>query len=64
MCWELPLTPTGTGCIGMLELVAFVLVAVWLMGLGASSPMAGFINFLLAAGVVVVVVRIIQRRRL
>ncbi|BFR47748.1 lmo0937 family membrane protein [Nitratidesulfovibrio sp. HK-II] len=48
----------------MLELVAFVLVAVWLMGLGASSPMAGFINFLLAVGVVVVVVRIIQRRRL
>ena len=48
----------------MLELVAVVLVAVWLMGLGASSSMTGFINLLLVVAVVVIVVRIIQRRRL
>ncbi|WP_353115388.1 lmo0937 family membrane protein [Nitratidesulfovibrio sp.] len=48
----------------MLELVAVVLVAVWLMGLGASSSMTGFINFFLVVIVMVVVVRIIQRHRL
>lgn len=48
----------------MFELVAVVLVAVWLMGLGASSSLTGVINFFLVVGVLVVVVRIIQRRRL
>jgi len=48
----------------MLETVAVVLVALWLVGLVSSNTMGGFIHVLLVIAVVVILVRLIQGRRL
>ncbi len=48
----------------MLWTVAMVLLALWLLGLVSSYTMGGFIHALLVIAVVVVLVRIIQGRRL
>ena len=46
----------------MLETLAILLVALWLLGLVSSYTMGGFIHALLVLAVVVVVVRVIQGR--
>jgi hypothetical protein len=46
----------------MLETIAIILVALWLLGLVSSYTMGGFIHALLVLAVVVVVVRVIQGR--
>jgi uncharacterized protein DUF5670 len=46
----------------MLETIAVVLVALWLLGLVSSYTMGGFIHALLVIAVVVIVVRLIQGR--
>jgi len=52
------------GAAAMLETVAIVLVLLWLLGWMSAYTMGGFIHVLLVIAVVVVLVRIIQGRRL
>ena len=48
----------------MLWTIAVVLMVLWLLGLLSSYTMGGFIHVLLVIAIVVVLVRIIQGRRL
>jgi hypothetical protein len=48
----------------MLETLAVVLVLLWLLGLVSSYTLGGLIHLLLVLAVVVVLVRVIQGRRL
>ena len=48
----------------MLETIAIILVALWLLGLVTSYTMGGFIHALLIIAIVVVLVRLIQGRRI
>jgi hypothetical protein len=48
----------------MLETIAVVLVVLWLLGFVTSYTMGGFIHVLLVIAVVVILVRVIQGRRL
>lgn len=48
----------------MLWTIAFVLAILWLLGLVSSYTMGGFIHLLLVLAIVVVLVRVIQGRRL
>ena len=48
----------------MLETVAVVLIVLWLLGLVSSYTMGGLIHVLLVIAVVVILVRVIQGRRL
>ncbi len=47
----------------MLETVAVILIILWLLGLVSSYTMGGFIHILLVVAIVVIVVRLIQGRR-
>lgn len=48
----------------MLETIAIILVILWLLGFLTSQTMGGFIHVLLVIAVVVVLIRVIQGRRL
>jgi Family of unknown function (DUF5670) len=48
----------------MLETIALVLLVLWAVGLVSSYTMGGLIHILLVVAVVVVLLRIIQGRRL
>jgi uncharacterized protein DUF5670 len=48
----------------MLWTIAVVLLALWLLGLVTAYTMGGFIHVLLVIAVIVVLMRIIQGRRL
>lgn len=48
----------------MLETLAVVLVVLWLLGFVSSYTMGGFIHILLVIAVVVILVRVLQGRRL
>lgn len=48
----------------MLETIAIILVVLWLLGLVTSYTMGGLIHALLVIAVVVILVRLIQGRRL
>jgi len=47
----------------MLWTIAVVLIALWLLGLVTSYTMGGFIHVLIVIAVVVVLLRIIQGRK-
>ena len=47
----------------MLYIIAVILAVLWLLGLVTSYTMGGFIHVLLVIAVVVVLVRIIQGRK-
>ena len=47
----------------MLETIAVILVIMWLLGMVSSYTMGGFIHLLLVIAVIVVLVRVIQGRR-
>ena len=47
----------------MLWTVAVILMVLWMLGLVTSYTMGGFIHILLVLAVVVVLVRVIQGRR-
>jgi len=47
----------------MLETIAIVLVVLWILGLVSSYTMGGFIHALLVIAIVVILVRVIQGRR-
>lgn len=48
----------------MLWTLAVILLVLWALGLVTSTTMGGFIHVLLVVAVVVVLVRVIQGRRL
>jgi hypothetical protein len=48
----------------MLETIIVILVVLWLLGLVTSYTMGGFIHVLLVIAIVVVLLRVIQGRRL
>ena len=48
----------------MLWTIAVILLVLWALGLVSSYTMGGFIHLLLVVAIVVVLVRVIQGRRL
>ena len=48
----------------MLETIAIILIILWVLGLVTSYTMGGFIHILLVLAIVVILVRVIQGRRL
>jgi hypothetical protein len=48
----------------MLETIVVVLIVLWLLGLVSSYTMGGLIHVLLVIAVVVILIRVIQGRRL
>ncbi len=48
----------------MLETIAIILLVLWVLGLVTSYTMGGFIHILLVVAVVMIVVRLIQGRRI
>lgn len=48
----------------MLETIAIILLILWALGLVSSYTMGGFIHILLVVAVVVILIRLIQGRRL
>jgi hypothetical protein len=47
----------------MLYTIAVVLIVLWLLGLVSSYTMGGFINALLVIAIIMILVRVIQGRR-
>jgi hypothetical protein len=48
----------------MLTTIALILIALWLLGILTSYTMGGIIHVLLVVAVVVLLVRVLQRRKL
>ena len=48
----------------MLESIAIVLLILWALGLITSYSMGGFIHILLVVAIVIILVRVIQGRRI
>jgi Family of unknown function (DUF5670) len=48
----------------MLNLIAVILIILWLLGLVTSTSMGGFIHILLVIAVVMILVRLIQGRKI
>jgi hypothetical protein len=48
----------------MLELIAVVLIVLWVLGFITSYTLGGFIHVLLVIAVVVILLRVIRGRRL
>lgn len=47
----------------MLETIALILIVLWLLGLVSSYTIGGFIHFLLVLAIILVLLRIIQGRK-
>ncbi|MBL3538199.1 lmo0937 family membrane protein [Aminivibrio sp.] len=47
----------------MLETVAVVLIVLWILGMVSSTTMGGLIHVLLVIAAVVILIRVIQGRR-
>lgn len=47
----------------MLETIALILVILWILGLVSSYTLGGFIHILLVIALIVIVLRVIQGRR-
>lgn len=48
----------------MLETIAVILLILWALGLITSYSMGGFIHILLVIAIVVILIRVIQGRRI
>ena len=48
----------------MLWTIAIILVVLWLLGMVSSVTLGGFIHILLVIAVIVIIIRIIQGRRI
>jgi hypothetical protein len=48
----------------MLETLAIILIILWVLGLVSSYTLGGFIHILLVIAVIVIVLRVIQGRRI
>lgn len=47
----------------MLQTIAVILIVLWLLGMVSSYTMGGFIHILLVVAIVVILLRVIQGRR-
>jgi hypothetical protein len=47
----------------MLETIALILIVLWIFGLVSAYTMGGFIHILLVVAVVLILLRVIQGRR-
>ncbi|MFZ2168297.1 MAG: lmo0937 family membrane protein [Methylococcaceae bacterium] len=47
----------------MLETLAIILIILWVLGLVSSYTIGGFIHILLVIAIIVIVLRVIQGRR-
>lgn len=47
----------------MLMTIALILIVLWLLGLVTSATMGGFIHILLVVAIIIILVRLIQGRR-
>jgi hypothetical protein len=47
----------------MLESIAIILIILWVLGLMSSYTIGGFIHILLVIAVIVIILRVIQGRR-
>ncbi|MDD1617911.1 MAG: lmo0937 family membrane protein [Methylococcaceae bacterium] len=47
----------------MLESIAIILIILWVLGLVSSYTVGGFIHILLVIAVIVIILRVIQGRR-
>jgi len=47
----------------MLESIAIILIVLWILGLVSAYTLGGFIHILLVVAVVMILVRVIQGRR-
>lgn len=47
----------------MLMTIAIILVVLWLLGLVTSSTLGGFIHILLVVAIIMLLIRVIQGRR-
>jgi hypothetical protein len=48
----------------MLETIAIILLILWVLGLVSSTTIGGFIHVLLVLAVIVIIIRVVQGRRL
>lgn len=48
----------------MLWTIAIILIVLWLLGMVSSVTLGGFIHILLVIAVIVVIIRLIQGRRI
>ena len=48
----------------MLTTIAIILVVLWLLGLVTSSTLGGFIHVLLVIAIIMILIRVIQGRRI
>ena len=48
----------------MIEMIAVVLIVLWILGLVTSYTLGGFIHVLLVLAVVLILVRLVQGRRI
>lgn len=48
----------------MLETIAAILIILWLLGLVGGYALGGFIHVLLVIAIIVIVIRVIQGRRI
>lgn len=48
----------------MLETIAIILLVLWALGLVSSYSMGGFIHLLLVVAIVVILIRVVQGRRI
>jgi hypothetical protein len=47
----------------MLQTIAIILVVLWLLGLVSSYTMGGFIHVLLVLAIIIILLRVMQGRR-
>ncbi len=47
----------------MLESIAIILIVLWILGLVSAYTLGGFIHILLVVAIVMILVRVIQGRR-
>lgn len=47
----------------MLELLAVILIVMWLLGMVSSYTISGFIHLLLVLAIVVILIRVLQGRK-
>ncbi len=48
----------------MLETIAILLIVLWALGLVSSVTLGGFIHLLLVLAIIVILIRVIQGRRI
>jgi predicted ferric reductase len=58
-----PPTPAGEEILGMLMTIAIILIVLWALGLVTSYTMGGMIHILLVVAIIVILVRVIQGRK-